>query len=301
MKPTINSFGLNKSKRVGVTTDGESANTGRRNGFWKLLRTYLDRDIFSFWCVAHRSDLAVEDMEHAVSELQLWKENVLGVASYFSTSKNHKATLLTLFPDSLEFPAYFKVRFAEHLVNVIEAVLHNRDGCIEVWKRISAEGTRHEKAEASGFLRKWTTGSNQVWLTALMGDAAKVFKNLQKNFQSDDLILTDVITCRDTAIRKLDLMSNAPYPGGCEEKYLEDEKRAMQESENDDEVEPTPSRTHFNAFISFFRSREQRWSPRRRPWPRGRPRGHILKSLALASKVKSLAFFFFWRSPKKFL
>ena len=33
----------------------------------------------------------------------------------------------------------------------------------------------------------------------------------------------------------------------------------------------------------------QRWSPRGRPWPRGRSRGHILKSLALASKVKSLA------------
>ena len=33
----------------------------------------------------------------------------------------------------------------------------------------------------------------------------------------------------------------------------------------------------------------QRWSPRGRPWPRGHPRGHILKSLALASKVKSLA------------
>ena len=34
----------------------------------------------------------------------------------------------------------------------------------------------------------------------------------------------------------------------------------------------------------------QRWSTRGRPWPRGRPRGHILKSfaLALASKVKSL-------------
>ena len=35
--------------------------------------------------------------------------------------------------------------------------------------------------------------------------------------------------------------------------------------------------------------RDQRWSPRGRPWPRGRSRGHILKSLALASKVKSLA------------
>ena len=39
----------------------------------------------------------------------------------------------------------------------------------------------------------------------------------------------------------------------------------------------------------YLHKKYQRWSPRGRPWPRGRPRGHILKSLALASKVKSLA------------
>ena len=32
----------------------------------------------------------------------------------------------------------------------------------------------------------------------------------------------------------------------------------------------------------------QRWSPRERPWPRGCPRGHILKSLALASRPQVL-------------
>ena len=32
----------------------------------------------------------------------------------------------------------------------------------------------------------------------------------------------------------------------------------------------------------------QRWSPRGRPWPRGRPRGQILKSLALASRPQVL-------------
>ena len=31
---------------------------------------------------------------------------------------------------------------------------------------------------------------------------------------------------------------------------------------------------------------DQRWSPRGRPWPQGRPRGHILKSLALALASK---------------
>ena len=32
----------------------------------------------------------------------------------------------------------------------------------------------------------------------------------------------------------------------------------------------------------------QRWSPQGHPWPRGHPRGHILKSLALALKPQVL-------------
>ena len=46
---------------------------------------------------------------------------------------------------------------------------------------------------------------------------------------------------------------------------------------------------YYNYCVTTSRYNYQRWSPRGRPWPRGRPRGHILKSLALASKVKSLA------------
>ena len=49
------------------------------------------------------------------------------------------------------------------------------------------------------------------------------------------------------------------------------------------------SKIKFFARKSNLEADEQRWSPRGRPWPRGRPRGQILKSLALASKVKSLA------------
>ena len=37
-----------------------------------------------------------------------------------------------------------------------------------------------------------------------------------------------------------------------------------------------------NIIFEFLCFDLQRWSPRGRPWPRGRPRGHILKSLALA-------------------
>ena len=69
VKNTITAMGLDKSKLIGVTSDDKSANTGCRNGFSKLLRTYLARDVSTFWCIAYRSDFALENIEHAVSEI----------------------------------------------------------------------------------------------------------------------------------------------------------------------------------------------------------------------------------------
>ena len=45
---------------VGITTDGESANSGKNTGLWRLLQRYLGKDILTVWCVCHRSDLALE-------------------------------------------------------------------------------------------------------------------------------------------------------------------------------------------------------------------------------------------------
>ena len=46
-------------KLTGVTTDGESANTGRKSRLWARLKEFLKRDIMTIWCVCHRSDLAM--------------------------------------------------------------------------------------------------------------------------------------------------------------------------------------------------------------------------------------------------
>ena len=51
---------------------------------------------------------------------------------------------------------------------------------------------------------------------------------------------------------------------------------------------PSPQSWEHEIWHAFGVHQDQRWSSRGRPWPRGRPRGHILKSLALASKPQVL-------------
>ena len=70
----LNTIGVDKlvmkKKYAGVTTDGESANTGSKPGLWKRLQDHVERKLMNFWCACHRSDLAIEDMEESVPELK---------------------------------------------------------------------------------------------------------------------------------------------------------------------------------------------------------------------------------------
>ena len=73
------------TKLVGVTTDGESANTGRHGGLWRLLADQVQRGLATFWCAADQSDLAIESVVNTVPELGMWKSNLLG--SYDSSGR----------------------------------------------------------------------------------------------------------------------------------------------------------------------------------------------------------------------
>ena len=73
------------TKLVGVTTDGESANTGRHGGLWRLLADQVQRGLATFWCAVHRSDLAIESVVSTVPELGIWKSNLLGLVRFFRT------------------------------------------------------------------------------------------------------------------------------------------------------------------------------------------------------------------------
>ena len=164
----LNICGDYSNKLIGITTDGESANTGKSGGLGKLLSDQCKRQILTFRCCAYRSDLAAEAIIAAVPELQIWKTNLMAVASYFRRSALRTKLLHEIIPDARAFPKHHEVRFAQHQVQLIDAVLHNMNGCKQVWQSLSTNGDRKDKAEACGLLKTWN--EKQLWMTTVMGD-----------------------------------------------------------------------------------------------------------------------------------
>lgn len=75
-----------QSSMVGLSTDGENANTGRHSGLWMKTEQLLGREILTFWCMAHRSDLCLGYLESSVAEFQHWKSDAKAAATYFRGS-----------------------------------------------------------------------------------------------------------------------------------------------------------------------------------------------------------------------
>lgn len=118
-----------KEKLTGVTTDGENANTGKNGGLWVHLKQYFKKDIFCMWCVAHRSDLVLSDLESTITEVRHWKTNLKAVATFYRGSALCYGWLKKIGDTKkismYRFPAYFEVRFADHLLNLSKALWKN--------------------------------------------------------------------------------------------------------------------------------------------------------------------------------
>ena len=118
-----------------------------------------------------------------------------------------------------QFPRHHDIRFAQHELQLMDAVLHNLPACIKVWEQMQVQEStsdRKEKAEAKGFLRIWN--HQQKWITSLMGEILKIFETLQKKLQRSDLFISDLLTVNDAAVKKLNLMRDGPFPGRREAK-----------------------------------------------------------------------------------
>ena len=245
----LQAVGVDTEKLVGVTTDGENANTGKKGGLWKLLRDHVGRDIITAWCICHRSDLALESVQAEVPELSIWMTNVLSFVSFFRTSPRRTKLLQQENGKRLKFSKHFEVQFAEHTLNLLNAVLHNLKAAEKMFQKMisgTVTSERNERSMLQGLLSKWKAGSQQLWLTVVMYDLCVIFQRIQKIFERSDLILPDIITARGAAIRNLIIMKEMPVPGGKEEHYLKNLELSGEENKS--------LRQTNNQFVTSMRS-----------------------------------------------
>ena len=155
---SIRGIGLDGTKMcekfAGVTTDGESVNTGRNTGFWKRLEKCAGHKLINFWCACHLSDLAMEETENSVPEFKIWKTNLLSIPEYYHKFAVRTKSLKTLFPTMKAYPTYHNVRFARHINSICLAVLHNLKGSLKHWTNLLENQTldRRERQKAEGYL-----------------------------------------------------------------------------------------------------------------------------------------------------
>ena len=151
----------------------------------------------------------MEDLMQSIPELKVWNVNVVSVATYYQTSGLRTKESQIINPNAKAFPAHHEVRFAQHLIQLCEAVLRNLVSCRMHWAKIvqspRGEYENNEKSKAQGFLNIWELSGMQVWLTAFMVDVCSVFRYIEKETQKRHIIAPDILRYRDIALEKINL------------------------------------------------------------------------------------------------
>ena len=92
----------------------------------------------------------------------------------------------------------------------------------------------------------WQNNSVQLLISAVMCDITKIFSELQKGLQWSDLLIPDVLTLRDAALRKLQIMKDNAFPAGMEAKFISQEVDSSEGQEG--------RRKKFNKYVTTTRN-----------------------------------------------
>ena len=63
-------------------------------------------------------------------------------------------------------------------------------------------------------------GNYNVLMWCLLVDILVVFRWLQNTFQKDDILITEVVSARESAVMKLEMMADMTFANGKEMRYL---------------------------------------------------------------------------------
>ena len=206
-----------------IVTDGESLNTGDRNGLWKKFKEEKSANdpnhgpLLKIWRAAHRSNLAYKDIAKSVSEVKITISDVVSVGSYFRVSgvrtQDLKATAISNgLPEPLRWPSFKEVRFAKFSHHLFAVFLRNYRCCMSYWEKENDD-------ESMGFLRKWKN-KDKLQTVCVLADVTYILKGLQKSLQKDTCMLSELRKLKDKTIKELESLKDESLTGGWEEMLI---------------------------------------------------------------------------------
>ena len=92
---------------------------------------------------------SLESVQAEVPELSMWMTNVLSFVSFFRTSKRRTKLLHKENEKWSKSPKHFEVEFAEHTLNLLNAVLLNLEAAEKMLQQMMSDTVHSERKERS--------------------------------------------------------------------------------------------------------------------------------------------------------
>lgn len=228
-----------------ICTDGTNVNTGESGGLWYYLENEIAATnskipVTKIWCVAHRSNLAFDDLTEKNGIIEKVFRILSSVASYFHTSGIRTSALKKIASKHnltyLVMPKLFEIRWVEYTFQLVKSIINN-------WHAIILYCDENCDAQSNGF-RAFLCDINNLRLITFCADLLFTYKRFQKQLQSDSLMLPSFCLIVRNFISFITSLRDQKLIGGfeaklCDQIIVEDGKYLLKNIELSDKSKTT--------------------------------------------------------------
>ncbi|XP_025423121.1 LOW QUALITY PROTEIN: zinc finger protein 862-like, partial [Sipha flava] len=207
-----------------IATDGASVNIGQKNGLWALIDSNrcsnnIQGPLLKMWCAVHRSALAWGQLTSNVIEVHKLIVACSGMSSYFHQSGLRTKELKDIANEEgmsfIQLPKYFEVRWTEFTYNLLLGILKNWRILVKYFLKKKSE---NNDVKSEGFY-KILTDYDKMMLLCFLTDLGYLYGRFQKQIQTDDVLIFDIETKKNTVVQMIENLKVSPLLGGWEYEF----------------------------------------------------------------------------------
>jgi len=189
------SLDIQKEKLIGCNFDGASIMMGSKSGVSTLLKQRIPH-IISIHCVAHRLELAVLDAVKTVPYLKVFDDTVKSIFKFYFYSPKKRRELKHISSILEEDSAYYsglqQIRWLASRHRSLKALEKHLAVTVFHLENTGSASTNQDAFVSKGILKTLKSEEFVAFLYFML-DFTEVVSQLSEAYQSEDLILSDVV------------------------------------------------------------------------------------------------------------